>query len=174
MAKCNQRVLQEALSHARLRQLLRYNPVSGVWRWRLNKARAYKAGDVAGGSPTKGYRQLRIDGRRYLSNRLAWFYMTGEWPPVQVDHKDTDTFNDSWANLRLATNQQNGRNQRKRPRNTTGWKGVSFDKKKRRFRAYIKVDYKQIWLGYHATKIQAWYAYRVAAQKHFGEFANDG
>lgn len=88
-----------------------------------------------------------------------------------TDHINGDRIDNRKSNLRVCTNQQNARNAKLRPLNTSGYKGVSWDKSSGRWRAYIKVDYKQLWLGYHHDKRDAARAYNNAAKRYFGEFA---
>ena len=92
------------LTLERLKTLLHYDPETGLWTWRVNKGRV-KAGSIAGCS-TRGYWVLRVDQHNYLSHILAWFYMTGEWPEHEVDHRDLDKGNNHWDNLRPATDVQ--------------------------------------------------------------------
>jgi len=91
-----------------------------------------------------------------------------------VDHKDGNGLNNTRDNLRLATKEQNGANSRKQSNNTSGFKGVCWNKQAGKWKAQITVDGKNIYLGYFASKDEAHAAYCTAAEKHFGEFANDG
>ena len=97
--------------------------------------------------------------------------MTGEWPKDEIDHKDINSLNNKWNNLRAGTRQQNSFNMGLNSNNTTGFKGVSWKKKAKKFVAYIQLDYKKIHLGYFLNKIIAARAYDRAAIKYFGEFA---
>ena len=94
------------LTHERLLQLLTYDPVTGVFRWRYSR-RGCSAGAVAGRVKPDGYRQIMLDSRAYYAQRLALFYVTGEWPEREVDHKDGCRDNNAWSNLRDATRRQN-------------------------------------------------------------------
>lgn len=88
----------------------------------------------------------------------------------QVDHRRCEeTLNNTRRNLRIATHQQNHFNISKHRDNSTGFKGVS--REKRRFAARIKVAGKQLYLGARDTPQEAAVLYQQAAEKHFGEFA---
>lgn len=121
-----------------------------------------------------GYRYITIGGKQYLAHRLAWLYVYGEWPPQLIDHIDGNRSNNRPANLRKATYSQNAANAKLHTRNTSGIKGVSYDKTKDRWQATITVNNKQLHLGRFKTKEEAKAAYMAAAKMHQGEFANDG
>lgn len=158
------------LTAKRLRTVLHYDPSTGIWRWTVQKGNAYPPGTVAGGiHKVVGYHYIMIDGQTYFGHRLAWLYMTGKWPELDIDHIDGDVSNNRWTNLRLATKSQNKANSKRYKNNTTGYKGVT--KVRDKWRAYIAVDKKRIWLGYYKTPEDASDAYQKAATKYFGEFA---
>lgn len=159
------------VTHERLRELLAYDQETGEFTWRVARGPEVPAGSVAGMVNEDGYRIVTVDGSNYRAHVLAWFYMTGEWPTKQVDHKDNGRDNNRWENLREATNGENGANKGKQCNNTTGHKGVSFDAKRNRFRAVIYKDGKQTHLGYFITAQQASDAYVDAAPRFHGEFA---
>jgi hypothetical protein len=156
------------VSQARLRELLRYDPATGVFIWLINKSNRVEFGTVAGSIvEDRGYRSIRIDGRPYRAHRLAWLWMTGEWPSHGIDHINGIPGDDRWANLRAATQSQNLANMRKSSRNTSGFKGVFWHSGARKWRARLK----SIHLGYFDCPAAAHEAYMRAAREHFGEFA---
>lgn len=150
-----------------LRDLLEYDPETGVFRWRRNMRGPVRAGDIAGRLKPNGYLTLKVAQRDYLVHRLAFLYMTGEWPPDEVDHIDLARDNNRWANLRPATTTQNRGNQRMQLRNRAGLKGVSLHKKTGLYRARISTRT----IGYYATPEEAHAVYARAAKERFGEFA---
>lgn len=154
----------------RLREVLHYDPETGVFTCRINRRRA-RTGDIAGTLTKKGYVQIAIDGSLYLGHRLAWLYMTGEWPELDCDHEDTNKSNNRWSNLREATPTQNNANCRTRSHNVSGLKGVRYDKRRSRWWACLTANKKFVWLGYHPTPEAAHAAYVTAAKDYFGEFA---
>lgn len=87
---------------------------------------------------------------------------------IEIDHKDHNGLNNQRSNLRLSTKRQNGCN--KHPRGSSKYLGVSLWNG--RWRATIKDNSKQIWLGFHKTEELAALAYNKAAEKIHGEFAN--
>jgi hypothetical protein len=125
------------LSHERLRQAISYSPTTGEFRRK-------PSGKPAGCIDKDGYRVIRIDGRLYKAGPLAWLYVTGEWPSQIVDHINTDRADDRWDNLRLANRSQNGHNARSSRNNTSGFKGVAYHKRDKRYLAYISVNRKRI------------------------------
>jgi hypothetical protein len=152
----------------RLRELLHYNPQTGLFTWRIRKGGTANKGTPAGTINNCGYLAINLDSLRYVAHRLAWFYMTGAWPIADIDHKDGDRRNNRFANLREATRSQNLRNSRKR---TTGLKGASFNKMAQRWIATIRVDGTQRYLGLFNTEQQAHQAYCNAAMKLEPQFA---
>jgi hypothetical protein len=158
------------LTHARLLEALAYDPETGVFTHRETKT-CVKAGDVAGSKNDGNYQRIYIDGVSYKAHYLAWFYVTGEWPEQRLDHKDTDKRNNAFANLRPADRYQNGANIGLKAHNTSGYKGVSWWGKTRKWKAQIQVRGRKLFLGYHATPEAAHAAYVDAAQTHFGEYA---
>lgn len=91
---------------------------------------------------------------------------------IQVDHRNGDGLDNSKENLRLATNQQNGFNQKKAHKNNKlGVKGVGWHKRAKKFQARIQINGKKIYLGCFTVLGDADSAYRIAEKKYFGVFA---
>jgi Recombination endonuclease VII/HNH endonuclease len=91
------------LTHERVREVLDYNPASGEFVWKVSLSKNVKAGAVAGGSfKINGYRYVTIEGFEIPAARLAWFYMTGEWPRTKVQFVDGDKHNLRYTNLTLS------------------------------------------------------------------------
>ena len=103
----------------KLKAILSYDPVSGKFTWIKSKGRGmhFRSGE-AGTIHIKGYRYIRFNGQSVFAHRLAWLYMTGDWPTCQIDHIDGVKDNNRWSNLRAATNGQN-------QQNLAGAKGVT-------------------------------------------------
>jgi len=159
------------LNCEQLRALLRYDATTGVFTWIVNRGGRFRAGTVAGWLTEKGYIKIRIGGRDYKAHRLAWLYMTGCWPEHEVDHENTIRSDNRWDNLREATGAQNSRNRRKPVTNTSGFKGVSWNKITCQWQAVIHIDGKRVILGQFNSPEDAHQAYVAAASEHYGEFA---
>ena len=159
-----------ALTQSRLKSLLNYDQTTGIFIWSVNRRGTALAGTVAGNACPKGYICIKVDGRLYKAHRLAWLYMTGIWPPDQIDHRDLNKSNNRWLNLRPATNAQNRANSRV---NKTLPKGVSFDRdaKAKPYISQIKVSGKRKYLGRYASAEEAHSVYCRAAVAAKGEFA---
>lgn len=91
----------------------------------------------------------------------------------QVDHINMDRLDNRRENLRVATKSQNMQNRGKQMNNTSGFKGVSLDKRKKnkKWRANIHIGTKDVSLGYFLTPEEAAIAYNMAALEHHGAYA---
>jgi hypothetical protein len=170
-----------------VQKVLNYDPVSGALLWLKRQqndfARSYEfkrwnaryagkqAGSIAKSKFGISYLRVKLKGKIYEAHRLIWLYMTGDWPPDEIDHRDGDGLNNRWLNLRQATDVQNCQNRRVRVDNALGVKGVYLDRESGRYRAQIQVAGRKVHLGRFDTPDQAGRAYARAARKHFGEFA---
>ena len=162
------------ITQAELKRLLHYDPETGVFTWRVARTNRVKVGEEAGSIMPIGYRMVRLDGKDYLLHRLAHLYMTGEWPEGQLDHKNNDRADNRWDNLRPATWSQQRANALKRSDNTSGYKGVSWNKRLGKWHAYITLDRKRRHLGFFESAHEAKAAYERASRDLFGEFACAG
>ncbi|MEO8640931.1 HNH endonuclease [Pseudomonas sp.] len=154
------------ITHAKLLSLAHYDPETGVFT-RLAD------GYVMGKPDRKGYLLTWLKSWRFRSHRLAWFYMTGNWPAQEIDHINGDTSDNRWANLRECTHQQNNHNQPKRRNNKSGVKGVSLD---RSGKWHVQVCLNcQVHHGgsFECLKDAEVAVQRLRARLH-GEFANHG
>lgn len=173
MAKVGRRSATENLTQARLKELLTYNPKTGIFRWVVDRKRVCR-GDIAGSVKPDGYRRIMIDFVGYYAHRLAWLYMNGEWPQDQIDHKNGDRDCNRFSNLREATPSQNGGNKKNSYFHRSP-KGTSFERQSGKWRATICINDERMCLGRHFRSAeQAAAAYRKAAKRHFKEFARCG
>lgn len=157
------------LSLARLKELLEYEPETGVFRQKLRrKGSGLRPGEVAGGLSDQGYVLIGIDYKKYRAHRLAWLWMTGEWPDG-IDHINGDRTDNRWCNLRVADQSHNTANSKLSRASTTGLKGVSRFRDK--WQAGITKNRVRRALGLFETPEEAHAAYCKAARELYGEFA---
>src|SRR5271157_4530580 len=139
-----------------LKTILEYEPISGIFIWKVKKRQNVYIGKVAGCiCKTTGYRKIGIDGKHYNAHILAWFYMTGKYLPGKIDHENTIKDDNSWNNLRLANNSQNGANRLIQKNNTSGYKGVVWHKRDKKWQVQIKKDGNKMFFGYFDDPIEA-------------------
>lgn len=131
------------------------------------------SGKKAGKRNKDGRLMISVNGKRLYNYRVIWKMMKGE-DPVGIDHRDHDPTNDSWGNLRVATQRQNCANQRLQKSSLTGLKGAILCRRTGKYLPKIKVGDRIIRLGRFPTPEEAHAAYCVAAREHFGEFWSDG
>lgn len=156
------------VSQKRLKELLTYDPESGVFTW--NATGMKDAGSIAGTttSDKQQYIRITIDKRKYYAQQLAFVWMTGAPATKQPDHINGNGCDNRWCNLRDVTPSENCRNRRQRSDNTSGANGVRY--LDGRWRAEIKVHGKRTHLGMFSTIHQAIEA-RLTAQSESGGFS---
>jgi HNH endonuclease len=157
------------LTQERLRELLVYDPLTGVFVWKV-KRKQMNPGDEAGRLDTKGHRQITVDNKRYLAHRLVWLYVHGTFPENQLDHRDQNKENNRIENLREASNAQNQQNRGPNKNNKLGCKGVHRHRSGK-FVATLRADGQSIYLGIFELKDDAVAAHSLAEKEYFGEFA---
>ncbi|HHG9960342.1 TPA: HNH endonuclease [Yersinia enterocolitica] len=160
-----------ALSLNSLKLVLHYDPISGVFRWLKNMSSKALKGEAAGSICLDGYRHIKVAGNSYKAHRLAWLYMTGEWPAGEIDHQFLDKDDNIFSHLRLATPSQNSVNRSLRSDNRSGIKGVSWNEKGKKWSAEITVNGKRFNLGFYTDKEDAANAYRTKSGEFHKEFA---
>ena len=152
--------MAQAPTQERLKELLHYDPETGVFTWRNTGRGRSNANGVAGTTNAKGYRYICVDSSTHRAHRLAYLYVHGEMPDGLLDHKDQDPGNNRIANLRPATKSQNGLNRGPQTNNISGHTGVHWDKGSQKWKAYIYIDGKHRHLGLFTNILDA-----VAARK---------
>lgn len=158
------------LTVERLRHLLDYDPETGRFVWRnpeSKKARLLRGKEAGCLHKAYGYWVIRIDGRLYRRARLAWLWMHSQWPELEVDHRNGVRTDDRISNLRLATSSQQNANTARPRDNSSGFKGVSWHAKDKRWRARLANK----WLGNFRTREEAFAAYKHALNERYGEYA---
>lgn len=148
----------DTLTQERLKELLDYDPDTGIFVWKTRPSQNVKAGDIAGCKHSFGYVIICIRGTLYLAHRLAWLYVYGKWPENKIDHIDHDPGNTRIANLRDVTHSINMQNTYQASKNNLNHLlGVSPNRKG--FKARIYHDGKSKCLGTYQTALEAHLAY---------------
>jgi hypothetical protein len=141
------------LTQARLRELLHYNPETGIFtRITANSPRAVIGATVEKLS-SLGYIHVKVDGVLHKAHRLAFLYMEGYHPEFQIDHKNGIRNDNRWKNLRHVTQSCNKQNQAVYKNNTQGYPGVY--KHGNRFYSTIVINSKRVFLGSFKTVKEA-------------------
>lgn len=156
-----------------VRELLDYDPETGVLRWKerglhwfstdgkktqthlMNQWNSRLAGKEAFTSTSNnGYKVGAVKDRKFLAHRIIWLWVYG-WVPEEVDHKNGDKTDNRIVNLREVTRAINQRNKRKLSNNTSGYCGVTQDKRDGKWTATFVVDGLKYSCGYWETPEQA-------------------
>lgn len=172
-----------------LKELLDYDPLTGVFRWRVRDQKGFKsirdwkawttmfsggeAGCLTVNSSGKKYISIRVCKHLYYSHRLAWLYMTGSFPGFQIDHIDGCGTNNIFLNLRDVTSSENHKNHRLGSANTSGFVGVCWHKKANKWEAKIQTGYRHVYLGLFSD-IEDAISARQEANVKYGFHANHG
>jgi hypothetical protein len=156
------------LSAEIIKQYVTYDPETGEFiNIKKRRKGRPRLGEVIGRIGSDGYVVLTIEGREVKAHRVAWAYMTGEWPSKFIDHKNMVRTDNRFCNLREATKAENMQNQRKgQPHGKSGLLGVGWHNMRNRWSAQIGVDNKKIHLGLFDTPEEAHAAYLEAKKKY--------
>ena len=120
------------LTQERLKEVLDYEPETGVFTWKQNYQKRF-IGKRAGSFTHEGYRRITVDRKEYRAARLAWLYVHGEWPSEVIDHINRDRSDDRISNLRDVSPRVNSKN--------TGSVGVCWVKATQKWQAYLGNEY---------------------------------
>lgn len=164
---------KEKLSLTYLKECLDYDPKSGDFTWKerprshftadwshrnWNKRHAgTKAGwkDKTSHNKEKFYCKISINSENYKAHRLAWVFLTGEWPEKLIDHIDGNGLNNSAENLRSVSDWENATNQGIRKDNKSGLAGVGWQKKIGKWYANGRINDHLQHLGFFEDKFEA-------------------
>jgi hypothetical protein len=159
-----------------LNHLFEYDKETGNLIWKIkpsSRGHHVKAGDIAGTLKSHGYLCVGINYNSYRAHRLI-FLMHKGYLPKTIDHINGDKLDNRIENLRAATVGQNQHNRKTNANNTSGYKGVSWNKALKKWTARITLERKIIHLGYFANVEEAAEVVRKAREELHGSFANHG
>ncbi len=169
----------DMITHERLTELLNYDPNTGIFTWRVARGNRpdLQPGSIAGNfSLEKGrnYCRITVDDIAYKAHRLAWYYMTKEWPKKSIDHIEGDGSDNRWNNLRLASHSENQWNAKRRNDNSSGYKGVCFSTAKQSWMFSLQVNGKRTFKYGFNTAEDAYNELAAQRLTLHGQFAHDG
>ena len=150
------------ITQQRLKQLLDYDPTTGIFTWKVRRGGSAKAGSVAGCKKFDGYNYIKIDDKPCAAHRLAWLFIHGKFPNDQIDHINGVRDDNRIENLRDVDQFTNARNIAKRNDNTSGITGVCWHKVRNKWESRINIDGRKLHLGLFDCKATASYV-----AKHF-------
>ncbi len=160
------------LTQERLKELLHYNPDTGCFTYLLSRGH-FKAGAIAGFLNGRGYIRIGIDGKEYQAHRVAFLYITGEFPSKEVDHINHVKTDNRFSNLRMCTRKENSKNRKKPCCNSSGYIGVYMDKRCKKWASQIVVNGAVVYLGLW-KKIEDAAMIRYIAECRYGFHKNHG
>lgn len=167
----------EILTQERLKQLLRYNPDSGVFKWKENRSNKALVGTVAGRKfdNKRGNKSIKImiDGIEYLAHRLVWLYLYGHFPENDIDHINGNGYDNGRVNLRDVSRAVNNKNKAKYKSNTSGCAGVYWSNGRNKWVSQICVNKITVHLGRYVNFFDACCARKSAENTH-GFHCNHG
>jgi len=150
------------LTQEKLKELFHYDPEIGTFTWLVRPCNSMQAGNRAGTYDHKGYLRILYKGKLYMGHWLAWLYVYGKWPNNEIDHINGNPSDNTIANLRDVTRKQNMENKKVYKTSKTGYPGVSWHSRDKKWNVRIGHYGKRISLGYFdnledaiAVRIQA-------------------
>ena len=158
----------EILTQACLKELLHYDPETGVFTWKVQRSRV-KAGTIAGHKNANGYIVIYVLNRPYKAHRLAWLYANGYFPPEDIDHINGAKADNRIQNLREASRKVNSRNQKIFCTNSSGIPGVYWSKRNQKWGVEVSRKY----LGLYSCFFEACCA-RKSAERQYNFHPNHG
>ena len=144
----------------------------GELYWKFSLSCKSPKGTVAGSIKHDNYRRIGLNKKVYLAHRLIYMMFHGYIPKI-VDHIDGNPLNNNIENLREATKSQNCQSQKLPINNTSGYKNISWNKKYNKWRVALKVNNKEIHIGYFANLELADLVAQEARNKYHKEFARN-
>jgi hypothetical protein len=150
-----------------IKQNLIYDYITGL----LYKRSAGSELVLIGFDDIKGYKKVSILEKDIMIHRVAWFLFYREWPTNQIDHINRIKFDNRICNLREATSSENNINKPNQSNNTSGYKGVMYEKSSGKWIAYIGYNNKTIKIGRFINIEDAIKARLDKEKEFYGEFS---
>lgn len=144
-----------------------YSPETGIFSYTEHTKKKFKK---IGTTTKLGYIRIHIGNKLYLAHRLAWLYMTGNYPIMDIDHINRIPNDNRWCNLREATDMQNSTNTGVRKNSKSGFKCVYWCNRDKRWIATGTLNGKKHSLGRYDNPYSARDAYEKFSKENHGDF----
>jgi hypothetical protein len=151
------------LTQERLKELLHYDKETGIFTWLNSPRNNVSTGSVAGRIDKKGYVRIVYQTKPYLAHWLAWFFVYNKWPDNELDHINGNPTDNRISNLRDVTRKQNMENKKIYKTNKSGYSGVTWHSRDKKWNVRIGHYGKRISLGYFDNLDEA-IAVRIKAE----------
>lgn len=145
-----------------LRELLHYDPDTGLFTWIKKTSNRVKVGDVAGSVSDTGYIDIRLNGQLFRAHRLAWLYVYGVWPARVIDHINHVRTDNRLCNLRDVPVTVNASNISDKSSSASGYTGVTWCKSSKKWRVKIQANGRHHHIGRFENLVDAVRAYANA------------
>jgi hypothetical protein len=146
----NQNTNHSKLTQAELKNFLNYNRDTGIFTRTKTAGSTARIGDIAGSDNGNGYLVITINYKKYYAHRLAWLFIYGYLPENQIDHINQKRSDNRIKNLREISQTCNNINGKLRDDNTSGVKGISWNKRRSKWFVYLTINKKLVSLGYYS------------------------
>lgn len=147
-------------------EIFMYCENTGLLTYKVKRGKII-SGNIAGTLALNGYVTIGIDKKRYYAHRIIWEMLHGIIPAnAQIDHINGNRSDNRICNLRIVSNHENSKNQKKKVSNSSGFTGVSWDSQTQRWRAHITIDGKTKSLGRYSDELEALKARKRAEVKY--------
>ncbi|MGY5368299.1 HNH endonuclease [Enterobacter oligotrophicus] len=137
----------------------------------MNAINGKMAGKLAQSSLNGRYYMVSVNFKFHLCHRVVWFLHHGEWPVSDIDHINGNKLDNRIENLRETSRSQNMSNVGMQKNNSSGFIGVFWASRERKWRAVVAHNKKNINLGSYDCPIEAAMAYNEGALKYQGKYA---
>lgn len=124
------------MTQTQLETMISYDAITGDLYWKVATGSSSVGKPISGVTSDGRYKRVTILGVEYLQHILIWLLVTGDFPEC-IDHKNGNSLDNSWSNLRAVTQQENLCNRKQLKSNTSGVTGVTWDKTRNKWKVTL-------------------------------------
>jgi hypothetical protein len=159
----------QILTQSRLKELLDYNPDTGLFTNKVHRNPRAPIGAIAGTPTSEGYLALQINKKKMYVHRAIWLYVHGVWPLEEIDHINHVRNDNRLCNLRLANRLENSHNTQKHTKNLSGHKGVAWHSRNKKWQVQMRFCGKSYYIGQFFNLEDAIVARKQAETKFYAD-----